>query len=200
MGSTRLRRSISVAILGALSAILMFLQFPILPAAPYMQLDLSLLVIMLGSILFGARDGALISLIAVLIHMFVRGMNPLYVIGDSIAFVASLAYVLPLYGMLHVNSLKKSWRVVIGIVLATVSLTVVMAMFNGWVMFPIYIQAGGLPQSMNIMALITSVVVPFNLIKGVIIGLSFWLVYWRLEPWMNRQQASVALKSKHTHN
>ncbi|KRN97319.1 hypothetical protein IV55_GL000247 [Furfurilactobacillus siliginis] len=188
MGQSPLRRNITVAVLGAVAAVLLLLQFPILPAAPYMQLDLSLLIIMLGTLIYGIGGGTTIALIAALVHLFLQGFNPLYIIGNSIAFVASLLYVIPLYLIITRSRQRDAVKLTLGIVVATLSLTIFMMILNAFVMFPLYMQVGGLPQSTNIPALMFSVVLPFNLIKGVIIGVAFWLVYLRLKPWLDRQR------------
>lgn len=188
MGQSPLRRNITVAVLGAVAAVLLLLQFPILPAAPYMQLDLSLLIIMLGTLIYGIGGGTTIALIASLVHLFLQGFNPLYIIGNSIAFVASLLYVIPLYLIITRSRQRDAVKLTMGIVVATLSLTIFMMILNAFVMFPLYMQVGGLPQSTNIPALMFSVVLPFNVIKGVIIGVAFWLVYLRLKPWLDRQR------------
>lgn len=194
MGSTALRRMISVAVLGAVAAVIMFLEFPILPGATFMKLDFSLLIILLGTVIYGLGDGALIALIAVVLHLLLKGINPFSLIGDTIAFVANMAYVIPIYWLLTRSSRKTSFKLSVGISLSTVLLTIIMALLNAFLMFPLYMKVGGLPQSTNIPALIWTVVVPFNLIKGVIIGIAFWIVYWRMAPWLSRQRRAINTK------
>lgn len=196
MGNTRLRRMISVAVLGAAAAVVMFLEFPILPGATFMKLDLSLLIILLGTVIYGLGDGALIALIAVVLHLLLKGLNPFSLIGDTIAFVANMAYVIPIYWLLTRSHRKNVFKLSVGISFSTVLLTIVMALLNGFLMFPLYMKVGGLPASTNIPALVWSVVVPFNLIKGVIIGIAFWIVYWRMEPWLARQHREISGKQR----
>ncbi|GKT03327.1 ECF transporter S component [Furfurilactobacillus entadae] len=199
MGNTALRRMIGVAVLGAVAAVVMFIEFPILPGATFMKLDLSLLIILLGTILYGLGDGVLIAVIAVVLHLLFKGVNPFSLIGDSIALVANIAYVLPLYWLLKKVPWRRGVTLSVGILVSTVLLTVIMTALNGWLMFPLYIQAGGLPQTTDIAALLVSVVVPFNLLKGLIIGGAFWVVYVRMEPWLNRQHQQLSQSHADVH-
>ncbi|GAB7170933.1 hypothetical protein TUA1478L_29280 [Lactiplantibacillus plantarum] len=53
MQHTTLHRLVGIALLGAIAYILMLLEFPILPVAPWMKIDFSDIPILIGLFLFG---------------------------------------------------------------------------------------------------------------------------------------------------
>lgn len=63
MQHTTLHRLVGIALLGAIAYILMLLEFPILPVAPWMKIDFSDIPILIGLFLFvsGARLSSLSS-------------------------------------------------------------------------------------------------------------------------------------------
>ena len=74
------------------------------------------------------------------------------------------------------------------VLIATVSLVVVMLLLNKFITFPLYIKIGGLPKSTDINALLLTAVLPFNVLKGIIITSLFNIVYMNLEPWMEHHK------------
>lgn len=63
MQHTTLHRLVGIALLGAIAYILMLLEFPILPVAPWMKIDFSDIPILMGSfsLVSGARLSSLSS-------------------------------------------------------------------------------------------------------------------------------------------
>ena len=56
------------------------------------------------------------------------------------------------------------------IALATLGMTVVMAAANYWVITPLYIKVLGMKITIPLVKMVLLGVVPFNLIKGIVIG------------------------------
>ncbi|HDU1140343.1 TPA: riboflavin transporter FmnP, partial [Listeria monocytogenes] len=67
-------------------------------------------------------------------------------------------------------------------------MTGAMAVFNYFVLLPFYIKLGGLPANTDVAWLITYAIVPFNLLKGVIVSAVFLLLYSRLKKWIAKNQ------------
>src|SRR5699024_5332882 len=64
---------IGVSIFAALGTILMFFEFPILIWLPFLKVDLSDVVTMIGTFAYGPVGGILIALIKSLVHVLVTG-------------------------------------------------------------------------------------------------------------------------------
>lgn len=101
--------------------------------------------------------------------------------------MATLAFCLPLYYLLKNKSLI--WQSVVRAILgATLSLTVVLALLNWLVTIPLYMSLLGMKLNIPLGQMILFGVVPFNLIKGIVIGTTFILIYKKLSVWIEHKK------------
>lgn len=189
MHSSRLHKMVGVAVLAAIGFVLMNFAIPIIPAFPFLTLDLSDLVILLAALLYGVSGGVEVALIRSLLHFVITGASVVTLIGDTAAFLASLAFMLPL--ALLVKNHYNWQRALSGIVIGTLALTVVMSLLNYFVLMPMYVSALGFKLNVSLGTYVLAGVVPFNLIKGVVVGAVFLVVARILNWWLARnRQAS----------
>ena len=85
-------------------------------------------------------------------------------------------------------SLKPARRYLLGTVSGTLVLTVVMSLLNLWVLTPLYMKIWGWKPTMPIASLVALGVVPFNLIKGLLVGGVSSLLAMRLSNWLAKHQ------------
>ncbi len=188
MHSSKLHKMVGIAVLAAIGFVLMNFAIPIIPAFPFLTLDLSDLVILLAVLLYGVSGGVEVALIRTLLHFVITGASVVTLIGDTAAFLASVAFMLPLALLVKDNY---NWRrALTGIVFGTIALTLVMSLLNYFVLMPMYVTALGFKLNVSLGAYVLTGVVPFNLIKGVIVGAVFLVVARMLNWWLarNRQQ------------
>ncbi|WP_304652066.1 ECF transporter S component [uncultured Ligilactobacillus sp.] len=181
------KRWIVAACLAAISYLLMFLSFVVVPIVPFMKLDFSDIPILLAFFILGPLGGIQVAFLRSLLYFLIAGPSLPQLIGVSLSLVATLAFCLPLYYLLKNKSLI--WQSVIGAVLgATLSLTVVLSLLNWLVTIPLYMNLLGMKLSLPLGQLILFGVVPFNLIKGIVIGTAFILVYKKLSVWIEHKK------------
>ncbi|ECL0211573.1 riboflavin transporter FmnP, partial [Listeria monocytogenes] len=72
--------------------------------------------------------------------------------------------------------------------IGTLVMTVVMSIFNYFILLPFYIKLGGLPADTDVAWLVTYAIIPFSLLKGVIVSAVFLLLYSRLKKWIAKNQ------------
>lgn len=83
-----------IAVLGALSSLLMAFEFP-LPFAPaYMKFEISDLPALFGGFFIGPLAGALTELLKILIKLVLAGSSSAFV-GEGMNLLCALSYVLP---------------------------------------------------------------------------------------------------------
>ena len=104
-----------------------------------------------------------------------------YPIGDVASFIASLAYCLPVYYLLRRAQSKKD--TLVGLLAGTVSLTVVLSLANWLVITPLYLKILNF-ESGPLRELIFAGIVPFNIVKGLLLGIVFLVIEPRLKPWI----------------
>lgn len=197
MGKNHTKEIVLVAIVGALSFILMFIGFPIIPALPYLKVDFSLVPILLVAFTAGPKKAVAASLIANVLHYMSTGGEMGFPIGDATAFIATIAYIFPIYYLLkdqitsvhpgHTSIKEMNWgRTITAYVIATLSLTVVMTFLNYFVITPFYMQVMNFDIG-NMQTYILAGIIPFNLIKGVLVSvLAHFVLVQTLSTLVNR--------------
>ena len=58
--NTKLSKMIKISLLGAIAVVLMFIEFPVLPAFPWLKMDLSELPVLMGAFAFGPVAGIVV--------------------------------------------------------------------------------------------------------------------------------------------
>ncbi|AYM03225.1 ECF transporter S component [Levilactobacillus yiduensis] len=189
----KVRSMVEMALFAGCAYVLMFVSVPIIPIVPYMKLDLSDLVVLLGMSLFGPAGAVMIAAVKELLYFVSTGMDIVNFIGVLTAFIADIAYILPISYVLKRKqagaqpSFKRQvWAVVAG----TLTLTVVLSLANWWVITPLYLKVWGMSLGLPVNKLILLGVIPFNLLKGVILGILFILLSRRMAPWLAKHTLS----------
>lgn len=181
MQHTTLHRLVGIALLGAIAYILMLLEFPILPVAPWMKIDFSDIPILIGLFLFGVGGAFVITIIKLLLHSAMMGFAIYDLIGSFASFLGTAVLILAFALVLRYYRGNPKWRMP---VVATIGLVVIESLANLTFVLPFYLQLMGMKLSMSLNTVVLVAVIPFNLIKGLLVGNVFWLVYQRLAKWL----------------
>lgn len=187
---------VKVGLLSAVSLVFMMLDFsvPLFPA--FLELDISDIPAIVGTLSMGSLAGIAIELIKNILHgiMATSTMG----IGEVANFCFGAAYIIPL-GLIY-NKNKDTKSVVLGLVLGTVSMTILACILNYFILIPLYsavvfnqpisafVSMANAANSMvkDFSTMILFAVAPFNILKGVIIsGLGYYL-YKLLKPVLHR--------------
>lgn len=183
-----IRQVVIMSLFAGISFLLYFVSFPILPFISYMKVDFSDIPILLGMIMFGPVGGMLIAAIKGLLYWLLTGVDVANLIGIVANFIASVSFMLPIYLVLkRFTQRKLVTRLTLGVIAGTLSLSVVMALLNWLVLIPLYMAVLGMKITMPLAQMILFGVVPFNLIKGVLVGAVFVLVTMRMQHFLKQQ-------------
>ena len=187
------RTLVEIAMLGAVAAILMYLEFP-LPfiAPPFYEIDLSEIPVLIGAFSLGPVAGACIELIKVLLKLLLKGTSTAFV-GDIANFFIGCSFIIPAALIYKKHKTKKN--ALVGMVVGTVFMAVVGCFLNAYVLLPTYSVAFGMPMDViidmgnqvnshinNVATFVVIAVAPFNLIKGFIVSLITFLLYKHISP------------------
>lgn len=154
------------AVLAALSALIMYVSIPIIPGFTFLKLDISDVIIVIAFFAYGYSTGLLTAFCKILLHWVLTGMNVTSLIGDFSAFLSTIAFVLPL-----VYFWKKDRYHLTALLMATLCLTVVMSIANYFFVMPLYMKVLNFNINMPISRYVAIGVIPFNLIKGIVLSL-----------------------------
>lgn len=185
--SSRLLKLIILSLFGTISMVLLFLNFPLPFLPPYLKIDFGEVPTLLAALIFSPMAGVIVQLIKnVLYLLFTGAADPVGVVAN---FVAGITFVVPIAMVYHKFKGQKS--LVSGLVAGTIVMTIAMGMFNYYVLLPIYsrIMGWGEMTSGVMLSTIFVGVVPFNLVKGVIVSVLFVPLFMKLKPWIKQKSA-----------
>lgn len=179
-----------IAILSAISAIIMLFEFP-LPFAPgFYKLDLSEAVILMGGFAMGPIPAVVIELLKNLLNILINGTTTAY-IGELGNFLNGCALVLP--ASLFYKYRKNLSGAVIGLITGCLSLTIVGCFLNYYLLIPAFsrfygisleniVESGKAVNTLvkDLKTLIIFAVAPFNFVKGIICSVINLLLYKRV--------------------
>jgi riboflavin transporter FmnP len=167
---------VEMSVLAGCSYVLMFIAVPIIPIVPYMKIDLSDIPILIGTVIFGPVGGMIIAALRSLLHwLTIGGASIPDLIGTSSALLSSITLVWTFHWGERLFSFTKGIKkALLVIATMTIGLTVIMSLSNWAAVIPLYMKVIGLKLNMPLALLITYGVIPFNLIKGIVVGGIFY--------------------------
>ncbi|NMA66929.1 MAG: ECF transporter S component [Clostridiaceae bacterium] len=202
MENTKTKYIAKVAILSALATVVMFIETPIPFMPPFLKLDLSELIVLLGAFAMGPVAGILIELIKNLVHVAFTITGG---IGELANFIVGCAFVVPAAIIYKRN--KNIKTAIIGLIVGSISMVIISTFMNYLVIIPLYIkifaeqfgmtfdqslqsivESGAQKNSgiIDFKTLILFGIVPFNAIKVIIISILTFITYKKVSPILHK--------------
>lgn len=173
-----------ISLLSAVAYVLMLLHFPI-KFIGFLELELSDVPAIIGGILYGPAVGVIIELIKNLIKAITATTTG--GVGELANFVICSAFVLP--ASILFRRMKGKGRALVSFGVATISMVVVGALINYFIMVPLYAKVfGGMDAVINLSSqmipaikdlgtIVIFGITPFNIVKGIILGIVSNYIY-----------------------
>jgi riboflavin transporter len=183
--SSNLARLIILSLLGAVSLLLFFINFP-LPLLPsYLKVDFSDVPAIMASLIFSPLAGVIVVAVKNVLYLAIGGGD---IVGVTANFLAGALLVLPI-GILY-HKFKNVKSIVSGLVTGTIIMAVGMGVFNYFILLPVYAVMMGWGDMTHAAKLGTVVIgiLPFNIIKGIIVGALFVPIFIKMRRWIEQQQ------------
>lgn len=185
------RRAAYIGVFAAVAAVLMYLEFP-LPFAPgFYEIDFSEVPVLICSFSLGPVAGVVCELVKVILKLLLKGTTTAFV-GDFANFVVGCSFILPATILYHRFKTKKG--ALAGMAVGTAVMTVFGSLFNAVYLLPAFSALYGLPLETlvamgtavngainSVSTLVLFAVVPFNLVKGVLVSVLTFLLYKKIE-------------------
>lgn len=196
--NNKVQKMVSIAMLAAIGTVLQFVAFPIMPAFSFLKIDFSDIPILLGMFLYGPLAGVITAFVRSLLHLFLTGLALQNMVGDFASFLASSIFTLPIF---YFFGKKKNIRTnrIVGLVSGILALTIFMSIANYFVITPVYLQLYGVTTQQFLGTSLASYVaigiVPFNLIKGLLVSGVFLVLHAKLLPWLSKKQHTIQKKT-----
>jgi len=162
----------TLGMIAAVSVVLVFFNFPLFPAVPFLKFDFADTPLLICSILFGPGASLAVLFVVSVIQAFLLG-------GDS--YLGCIMHIVASGAMLAVTGLicrkaKNIGRMILGLVLGALTMTALMIPMN-YLITPLYL-GGHSPENISIISsLMIPAIIPFNLIKSSVNCLIAFVVY-----------------------
>ncbi|MDF4201106.1 ECF transporter S component, partial [Bacillus subtilis] len=152
MRNVSIKRYAIIACLAAISYLLMFISFAVIPIVPYMKVDFADIPILLGFFVLGVSGGIEIAVLRSVLYFLITGPSIASLIGVGTNLLATLTICLPMYYILHEKHDLK--RYIIAIVVSTISLTFWLSLGNWLVITPLYMAVLGMKLTLPLSQLV----------------------------------------------
>ena len=174
---------------GALAAVLMLFEFPLVFIAPsFYGLDFSEVPVLVGAFSMGPAAGVIIEFVKILMKLVMKPTTTGFV-GEMANFAIGCSLVVPAAMIYHTKKSKKS--AIYGMIVGTIVMAAAGVVINAVVMLPFYSKVMPLesiialgaainPAVSNVWSFAAICVGPFNVVKGVLVSIVTSLVYKRI--------------------
>lgn len=189
------------AIFACMAGVLMLIEIPLFFAPGFYKLDLSEMPILICTFYLGPVAGIAAELVKVLVKLLLKGTTTAFV-GDFANFLVGCSFILPASVIYHAKPGRRT--ALVGMAVGTLVLTVFGSFFNAIYLLPKFAQLYGLPLETIISmgtdvngaitdtaTLVLFAVVPFNLLKGVVVSALTFVLYKRISPILHKNDAKL---------
>ncbi|KAB2338360.1 ECF transporter S component [Cytobacillus depressus] len=178
---------VSIGMLSSISYVLMLLNFPVPPFPQFLMIDFSDIPALIAALIFGPLAGILVELFKNILDYFMTGSATGVPVGHISNFIAGTLFVLPTYYVYQ--KLKTRKGMTFGLVAGSIIMAVVMSILNYFIILPAYTFFLNTPamSAPEMRTMIVTGILPFNIVKGLIITIVFMLIFARMNAWINKQ-------------
>lgn len=196
MKNNKVQKMVAVSLFAAMGLVLQFISFPIIPMISFMKVDFGDIPVLLSMFLFGPTAGVLTAFIRSFLHLATTGIgDPANMIGDATNFLATMTFVFPIYYFFQVRARQSRFNKAYGIVTSMLVMATFMSVANYFVITPVYLALFGMSATqffgMSLVKYIVIGVLPFNIIKSLMVGGVFLVLYAKLLPWLSKKQVGT---------
>ena len=187
MKKLNIKSMVAIGMLSSISYVLMLLNFPIPPFPQFLMIDFSDIPALIAALIFGPAAGILVELIKNILDYFMTGSATGVPVGHIANFAAGILFVLPTYYVY--SKLKTKKGMTFGLVIGTMVMAVIMSVLNYVVILPAYTFFLNFPamSAPEMRTMIVTGILPFNILKGLIISIVFMLIFTRMRTWVEKQ-------------
>ena len=186
------RYMVQIGMLGGAATLLMLFEIPLWFAPSFYEIDLSEVAVLVGAFAMGPLAGIMIETIKILLNFILNGTVTAG-IGEFANLLLGISLVVPA-GILYRRKKTKKGAAA-GLLVGTLTMTLIGSLVNAFVLLPVYATAFGMPMEAlvgmgtavnpaitGLGTFVLFAVVPFNILKGIVVSIVTLLIYKKLSP------------------
>lgn len=180
---------VTIGMLSSIGFVLMLLNFPLPPFPKFLMVDFSDIPALIAALIFGPAAGILVELFKNILDYILTSSDTGIPVGHLSNFVAGVLFVVPTYYIYE--KLKTRKGMTFALIAGTLIMAVVMSILNYFIILPAYTLFMGFPamSGEEIRQMVVVGILPFNIVKGIIISIVFMLLFVRMNTWIGKQRA-----------
>lgn len=175
---------VSIAMLSSIAYLLMMLDFPFPGLPPFLQIDFSDVPALMAAVIFSPLAGVMVEAIKNVLHYGIQGSLTGVPVGEIANFIAGCLFILPAAYLFRKHRTVKSLTT--GLMLGIITMTVIMSVLNYFIVLPAYTWFLDQPamSSEEMRQMIIVAILPFNIIKGIVVTVVCIPLFSRLKVWV----------------
>lgn len=179
---TNTRKMTIIAILSTLSFLLMYLKFPLIPTASFLEVDFSLVPILFGLLILDVKSSFVILLLRTLLKLILNNQGPSTIIGLPMNIAAMSIFILAVAYFWKNDQTVKNYVKTAGV--ATLGSTLAMLVLNYVYAVPLYAAFANfdIKEILGLTNYLLFMVFPFNLLQGMVLSIIFYICYQAAQP------------------
>ncbi len=205
MRDEKLIKLIKISLLSVMAFLLMYIELP-LPIFPdFLKIDISDLPALLGAFALGPISGVIIELVKNILHGLLAGKTAFigelanFLVGGCLVLVSGYVY----------KAKKSKGGAIIALLIGTIVMSVFAGILNYLVVLPLYEKVLGFPIAVvvemgtkinpnikNLTSFIILSIIPFNLLKGVVVSAVTLAIYKRVSPILHKENMNREYKNR----
>ena len=165
---TNTRKMTIIAILSAVSFLLMYLKFPLIPTANFLEVDFSLVPILFGLFILDTKASFAILLVRTLLKLILNNQGPSTMnIAAMSIFILAVAYFWKKDQTIK-NYIKTA-------IVATIGSTLVMLLLNYVYAVPVYAAFANfdIKEILGLWNYLLMMILPYKLLQGIVLSAGF---------------------------
>lgn len=182
----KLRSFVTIAMLSSVSFVLMLFNFP-LPWFPvFLQIDFSDVPALIAAVTMGPVAGILVELIKNVLDWIFSGTPTGVPVGHMANFMTGILFILPTYFIY--KKFATMTGLLVGLIVGTLTMSIGMSVLNYVAFLPMYSYFLGW-GSFDMYETIVLGILPFNIIKGIMLIVIAVLLFRTMKVWIDNQRA-----------
>ena len=182
-----------IAILAGISAVLLFINFPIMIFPGFYKIDFSEIPCLLCGFALGPLSGTTCVVLSRLLNIILEGGSETAYIGELASLLISLSFILVSSFVYKNNHSKKG--AIVSLIVSTIVSSFVAVIVNYFILLPMYenlmhisldaiisMASNTIPIVKDKTTFVLFCTLPFNIIKGIINSVLVILLYKRISP------------------
>jgi len=182
----KLRSFVTIAMLSSIAFILMLFNFPLPWFPAFLQIDFSDVPALIAAITMGPIAGIAVEIVKNILDWIYSGSPTGFPVGHLANFTTGLLFILPVYYVYKKFSTFNG--LVVGLLVGTVVMSIGMAALNYVAFLPMYGYFMNFYVE-DMLGTAVTAILPFNILKGVMLIVIVTLLYRTMKNWIHQQQA-----------